>query len=321
MELNGCGTTAAIPFFIIAIFLINFVFLSVFISVIISSYNDANEKSIRPEDFQQFATHWAEYDPDADCFMPVANLRQFTATLFSPFGFENASHSTRQYERRVGKIKLCKSHEDGNGIQVHFSDVILALSVAHFERKARWNKEIQFDLKEDIYSQEEETKGDVSREIKEMEVQNQNTIDSQKIVEEGDDVIVTAVADTDLGLESSLKTEGGSNGSVRTSGSYQESKRIADEKVRARQDSSRKTIMQRASEIGRNSIDFGNRRKREELADMRLSKYLLDSKGEPYMMAQLLAVQHIVTAWHHYKIRRNSNLPRKNTRLSDMVPA
>lgn len=148
--LNGCGTESAIPFFLMCVFLINFVFLSVFISVIISSYNDANENAIRPEEFQTFALHWALFDPEATCYIKVAELPEFTRTLFKPFGFQFEVFSRRQYVRRVGKICLCKVF-DSSGLnpelKVHFSDVIMVLSVAHYEKRSGWNNNIDFDLK------------------------------------------------------------------------------------------------------------------------------------------------------------------------------
>merc|ERR1711916_247715 len=86
---------------------------------------------------------------------------------------------------------------------------------------------------------------------------------------------------------------------------YLENRQLAHMKLKSKLESSRKSsIIQRASQI-RSSIDFGNRRKKEELADMRMSKYLLDRNGEPYIMTQLIAVQHIVLAWHNHKARTN----------------
>jgi hypothetical protein len=102
------------------------VLLSVFISVIITNYQDLQESSIRPQDLHDFANKWfvatyspsffsllirrhysldrAEYDPDATCLLPLDRLMPFVAELFVPFGFGGKPFSEKQYLRRVGKV-------------------------------------------------------------------------------------------------------------------------------------------------------------------------------------------------------------------------
>jgi hypothetical protein len=141
IPLNGCGDVFIFPFMIIYEIVITFVVLNVFISIIISNYNDVVDNSIKPEDFKKFAEHWSQFDPTATCFLPLHRLHEFVSTLFSPLGFENKVFSKRQYYKRVSKIKV--SPEDN---KVHFHDVITTLSIAHFEKKTYWREDVKFEI-------------------------------------------------------------------------------------------------------------------------------------------------------------------------------
>jgi len=151
IPLNGCSDYSIIPYMVLYTIIINFVFLSVFISVILNNYQEANEGAIRPEDFEAFAEHWAEFDPEKTCYIDYDQLEEFVATLFVPLGFkkiergdpenrERPKFTRRQYRRRVEKIRVCQ------GRKIHFNDALEVLSVAHFERKAKWADGVVFEI-------------------------------------------------------------------------------------------------------------------------------------------------------------------------------
>eukprot|EP01036_Dinobryon_divergens_P025037 gene25037-33549_t len=118
LPLNGCGLTLSFPYWVIYVILMTLILLSVFISAIINR---------------------AEYDPHATCFISLDHLKDLVGNLFVPFGFGGKIFSQNQYMRRIGRVKITIRHND---YVVHFQDVIAALSIAHFERKVKWNKDI-----------------------------------------------------------------------------------------------------------------------------------------------------------------------------------
>lgn len=275
IPLNGCGGAAAIPFFMVAIFLINFVFLSVFISVIISSYNDANENAIRPEEFQAFAKHWAIFDPEASCYIAVSEMEEFTKTLFKPFGFHGEVFSRRQYARRVGKINLCMI--DGI-IKVHFSDVILVLSAAHYEKRAGWNEEVVFETKDN--------KGVEGSEDDNSSVDQSN---SAKSSQDGGWVK----------LNSELVDVRESTNDRRKQGASAGSKLAASSKDSSSQSSPPKdmfdmNLSDKESVDGRRSSILT--RNRPNLTS-RNQFYIVDEEGEAYQLRHFLATQLILKYW------------------------
>ena len=283
--LNGCGSNAAFFFFIFAIFLINFVFLSVFVSVIISSYNDANESSIRPEDFQAFATHWSHFDPAATCFVHITEFEQFTSTLFAPFGFNSMPYSHRQYLKRVGKIKICK------GNKVHFSDAIIILSVAHYERKVKWDNDIHFDTSKGEESKSEfgGSSDDVSSKLSSMKYEKLSSTKSEK----------------PMTSEKSEKVP-----SLQANGSFPSNSSKSDEaNVAATPLSSSKRRLSMPGLSLRPKVSF-------------MREYELDYNGDPMTLTHYIMANVIVKAWmkkQHFRVLavKNADVPAQ----PELVPA
>ena len=113
-----------------------FIFLNLFVAVVISSFQEETSGVVTPEEYHSFAEHWALFDPDATCYIPAHDLERFVATLFAPFGFEGKMYSHKQLLRRTRKIHIVSASPS---VKVHFSDVMVALSAAHFERLNNWN--------------------------------------------------------------------------------------------------------------------------------------------------------------------------------------
>jgi hypothetical protein len=101
-----------------------FVLLSVFISVIISTYHQIKKGDVNQETIDNFSHVWKEYDPNATSYIKVDELKSFVANCGFPFGFEKQKFSERQYRRRVNLIQIY--FIDGD-LKVHFRDVITAL--------------------------------------------------------------------------------------------------------------------------------------------------------------------------------------------------
>eukprot|EP01036_Dinobryon_divergens_P034075 gene34075-44028_t len=128
VPLNGCGSVAAFPIIILFMIITTLVILSVYISVIISNYSSLTTVPIHPQHFDTFAEYWADFDPDATCYIDYAMLYPLVFILPPPLGFNRQVFSRRQYARRVGDIKVTKDRK------VFFSDVLNILSRSYFHR-------------------------------------------------------------------------------------------------------------------------------------------------------------------------------------------
>ena len=124
LPLNGCGSVIAIPYWIIYIIFFTFVLLSVFISVIISTYQEVKSTPIKQEDYNEFKLLWSEIDLKACGYIHVDILHSFVSKLSAPFGFNGSPFTVRQYRRRVKAIKL---YVIDNEFKVHYRDVVMSL--------------------------------------------------------------------------------------------------------------------------------------------------------------------------------------------------
>jgi len=118
------------------------IFLRVFISVIISNYLAIKESHISPAEYNFFADHWAEFDPDATCYITYEVLFPFVFSLCAPLGFESKTCSRRQYSKRVGSVKVSRDK------MVYFYDVLTALSRAHIQKNVDTVIGLDFESKE-----------------------------------------------------------------------------------------------------------------------------------------------------------------------------
>ena len=128
VPLNGCGSVAAFPIIVLFMIITTLVILSVYISVIISNYSSLTTVPIHPQHFDTFAEYWADFDPDATCYIHYSMLYPLVFMLPAPLGFDRQVFSRRQYTRRVGDITVTKDRK------VFFSDVLNILSRSYFHR-------------------------------------------------------------------------------------------------------------------------------------------------------------------------------------------
>ena len=89
----GCGDKIeAYLFFVSYMFVVNLVFLKLFIAIILQGYNNTQvqEKRLFNIDMNdRFREIWAEFDPEATTFIPLYKLRDFLFALGEPLGFDS----------------------------------------------------------------------------------------------------------------------------------------------------------------------------------------------------------------------------------------
>ena len=89
----GCGDRGlANAYFISYMFVVNLVFLKIFIAIILQGYNDMQTQDGRLFNIdmnEKFRDTWKQYDPDATTFISLYQLRSFLFSLGAPLGFDN----------------------------------------------------------------------------------------------------------------------------------------------------------------------------------------------------------------------------------------
>jgi Ca2+-binding EF-hand superfamily protein len=72
-------------------FVVNLVFLKIFIAIILQGYNDMQTQDGRLFNIdmnEKFRDTWKIYDPDATTFIKMNDLRDFLFALGAPLGFD-----------------------------------------------------------------------------------------------------------------------------------------------------------------------------------------------------------------------------------------
>ena len=74
------GSPVIKVFLVVFQLLVGYIFLNLFIGIILEGFDTADEtkRSIKPEDFEKFSGHWAEFDPGATNYMSAADLPGFS---------------------------------------------------------------------------------------------------------------------------------------------------------------------------------------------------------------------------------------------------
>lgn len=92
MKNLGCGNrTQVMIFFISYLFIVNLVFLKLFIAIILKGYEQAQiqgQRLFNDEINEKFRKVWSEFDPDATSFIKLKDLRSFLFALGEPLGFD-----------------------------------------------------------------------------------------------------------------------------------------------------------------------------------------------------------------------------------------
>ncbi len=154
--LEGCGSFAISIFYWISFtFLITWTFLNVFIAAILDLYADEksnDELQLAPEQYEEFAKLWSEYDEDATCFIDWSQLMQLVARLGPPLGFVGQQPHTkgetsilqRKHAEKIMAELYIPIYENN---RVFFSDVVHALAQRIVKEHAKKSGE-RFDIPE-----------------------------------------------------------------------------------------------------------------------------------------------------------------------------
>jgi Ion transport protein/Voltage-dependent L-type calcium channel, IQ-associated len=88
----SCGSKLeSYLFFVTYMFVVNLVFLKLFIAIILQGYNNTQVQDKRLFNIDmndKFRETWAEFDPEATTFIPMYKLRDFLFALGEPLGFD-----------------------------------------------------------------------------------------------------------------------------------------------------------------------------------------------------------------------------------------
>ena len=138
---GNCGSPLAIPYFVSFQVVGVFVFLNLVVAVILenfSSMSNLNPHLASSSDIEGFKEIWAEYDPDADQYIPSKELPNLVMSLPPPMGLLG-------YGEHSDAIKMCTqlklTQTEG---KVAFQDVLNALTRNSFFN----NKKIEFSPNE-----------------------------------------------------------------------------------------------------------------------------------------------------------------------------
>ena len=91
-----------------------FVFLNLFIGVILEGFELANEElgfGVSEDEFDKFRDCWADYDPDATCYIDVGDFQVFLHTLQKPWGFGNEPVDKNEIGELIGASTSCLPKE------------------------------------------------------------------------------------------------------------------------------------------------------------------------------------------------------------------
>ena len=120
------GSPVIKVFLVVFQLLVGYIFLNLFIGIILEGFDTADEtkRSIKPEDFEKFSEHWAEFDPGATFYITLDALKKFAQTLYAPWGFGDYVATEQEVRAKVNELSLpvTKDHK------VHFKDVLMGLS-------------------------------------------------------------------------------------------------------------------------------------------------------------------------------------------------
>jgi len=137
---GNCGSIAALPYFISFQVVGVFVCLNLVIAVILenfSSLGSQNPDVVSASDIENFKETWAEFDPDADNYIPSKDLPRLVLALPPPMGLRGVGDQS-------DAIKLCTQLENMTQVdgQISFQDVLSALTrYSFFNKKSSLNKD------------------------------------------------------------------------------------------------------------------------------------------------------------------------------------
>ncbi|GMH60361.1 hypothetical protein TrRE_jg11189 [Triparma retinervis] len=147
-DVGGCGNPVAVVYLVIFQLLVGYVFLNLFIGIILEGFDTADEtkRSIKPEDFEKFSNHWAEFDPTATFYISISKLNEFVQTLYAPWGFGDYVATDQEIRAKISELDL-KTTKDG---RVHFKDVLMGLSKEAVKTEFLIQKMVEHNIELDV---------------------------------------------------------------------------------------------------------------------------------------------------------------------------
>ena len=137
---GNCGSVAAIPYFVSFQVVGVFVFLNLIVAVILenfSSLGSQNPDVVSAADIETFKDTWAEFDPDADNYIPSKDLPRLVLSLPPPMGLRGVGDA--QDARKLCTQLENLNQKDG---QVSFQDTLSALTRhSYFNKKSTLNRD------------------------------------------------------------------------------------------------------------------------------------------------------------------------------------
>ncbi len=90
----GCGSQfLAFAYFISYMFIVNLIFLKIFIAIILDGYNATqiqDRRLFNTDMNDRFREVWAEFDPEGSTCIRLHQLRDFLFALGEPLGFDDS---------------------------------------------------------------------------------------------------------------------------------------------------------------------------------------------------------------------------------------
>ncbi|TNV88195.1 hypothetical protein FGO68_gene12429 [Halteria grandinella] len=126
----GCGgKLQAYIYFVSYMFVVNLVFLKLFIAIILQGYSSTQTQDKRLFNIdmnERFREVWAEFDPEATTFINMSQLRHFLFALGEPLGFDSRYLGQRfQQDQFIANLDL-PTYQNFSSYQ--FMDILDALS-------------------------------------------------------------------------------------------------------------------------------------------------------------------------------------------------
>ena len=107
---------------------------------------DETKRSIKPDDFEKFSEHWAEFDPSATFYISLESLKEFVQTLYAPWGFGDYVATDQEVRAKISELDL-KMTKDG---RVHFKDVLMGLSKEAVKTEFLIQKMVEHNIELDV---------------------------------------------------------------------------------------------------------------------------------------------------------------------------
>lgn len=143
IPLNGCGTVDAFPFLTSFTLVVTFIAINLFISIILDGHSSQSNMLVGQAEFEHFLKLWRKYDPDADQYISVKDLRDMLHELPAPWGYAGEEVSSKVVNAEISSFKV---YTEG----IHYQQVFFSLTTKVVEFRMREAFDEDDDLNLDI---------------------------------------------------------------------------------------------------------------------------------------------------------------------------